>query len=146
MNGTNRDRPPTQTGTLPAVTMAPAPDPPRLSPGQRLFRALVSIRIWQKLIIICLAFAAPTVPLLWFFVRAMRDDIDLARRQACGAAYAERTGQLIDATVRLRVRNAGAGANADRAAISALAAGVDSAEKRLEQIENARCADAPLGP
>src|SRR3954464_6749940 len=112
----NGERPTAPTGTMATVAAPPPPSPAHV--GRRLFRALVSIRIWQKLIIICLAFATPTVPLLWFFMRAMREDIDLARRQACGAAYAERTGQLIDATVRLRVRNAGAGAGGDRAAIS----------------------------
>ena len=107
----------------------------------RVLRTLGSMRIWQKLVIICLVFSTPSLPLLWFFLRALDRDIQLLDRQTCGNAYAERLHQLLDSAVRLRLQTAAARGmpGNDRSSPGGLAAAIERTLTNLTQLQSASC-------
>jgi methyl-accepting chemotaxis protein len=129
-----------------SMAMPVAPPPP---PGWRArgLRYLGSMRIWQKLVIICLVFSTPSLPLLWFFVRGLNRDIQLLHRQSCGNTYAERLHQLLDTAVRLRLQTAlpGGVAAGDRTTPAALAGAIERALNGLYQLQQQSCGQRSVG-
>jgi methyl-accepting chemotaxis protein len=122
---------------------APAPAGLR----SRLFRRFGSMRIWQKLVIICLVFSTPSLPLLWFFLGTLDRDIQLLSRQSCGSDYAERLHQLMENAVRLRVLTAAprGTSGSDRSSPAALAGAVERALANLGQLQNGSCGARTVG-
>ncbi len=113
----------------------------------RLMRVFSGVRIWQKLVIICLVFSTPTLPLLWFFVRALDRDIQLLHRQSCGNGFAERVHDLLENAVRLRLQTAaprGSG-GADRDTPASLANAVERSLAGLGELQSQRCGARALG-
>jgi methyl-accepting chemotaxis protein len=112
----------------------------------RLARTFSSVRIWQKLVIICLVFSLPSLPLLLFFVRALDRDIQLLHRQSCGNGFAERVHQLLENAVRLRLQSlAPRGAGNDRSSPAALANAVERGLATLGEQQTQSCGARPLG-
>jgi methyl-accepting chemotaxis protein len=126
----------------------PSPEPaPRRSLHGRLLHALASIRIWQKLALICLAFATPTIPLLGFFVTSMNDDIERAGKQACGNAFSQKVVALLEDAIRLRLLGVGVEKveDADRLSASALSATVEREVDALEGLYGTACGERSMG-
>jgi methyl-accepting chemotaxis protein len=105
----------------------------------RLMRHFGGVRIWQKLVIICLVFSTPSLPLLLFFVGALDRDIQLLHRQACGNTYAERLHQLLDTAVRLRLQTGPRGSAGDRSSPAALASNLERTLANLGQLQTQSC-------
>jgi methyl-accepting chemotaxis protein len=109
---------------------------------RRLLARFPSLRISHKLLVICLVFAAPTAPLLWFYAATMSDDADLAHRQSCGNAFAGELNQLSEAAGRARLRSFG---DSGGAAAGSLALAVDRAFTNLGRLETTSCTGSPMG-
>jgi methyl-accepting chemotaxis protein len=113
----------------------------------RLARSFGSIRIWQKLVIICLVFSTPSLPLLWFFVRGLDRDIQLLHRQSCGNTFAERMHQLLETAVRLRLSTAGGltASSGERSSPAALANAIERNLNQLGQLQGQACGKTTVG-
>ncbi len=54
------------------------------------------LKIWEKLVLICVTFSIPTVVLSYYFVKTSNKDVSFARKERCGNQYNQQVWNLLD--------------------------------------------------
>ena len=54
------------------------------------------LKIWEKLVLICVTFSIPTVVLTYYFVKTSSKDNNFARKEICGNEYNQQVRNVLD--------------------------------------------------